>query len=76
LGCKIYPWFFKDKVQYCPGEVCDVKSRQEIQKVSITQILMVLGFIALTILLVYLFNDILSEKPFDLFGIENTKLPE
>src|SRR5580704_12544440 len=28
LGCKFYPLFFKDKVQYCPGEVCERKSRQ------------------------------------------------
>lgn len=76
LGCKFYLLFFKDKVQYCPGEVCDVKSRQEIQKVNVYQILTVLGFIALTILLIYLFNETLSEKPFDLFGINNTKLPE
>lgn len=76
LGCKFYPLFFKDKVQYCPGEVCDVKSRQEIQKVNVYQVLTVLGFIALTILLIYLFNETLSEKPFDLFGINNTKLPE
>jgi len=34
LGCKFYPLFFKDKVQYCPGEVCDVKQKQDIQKTS------------------------------------------
>ncbi len=45
LGCKFYPLFFKGKVQYCPGEVCDVKSRQDIQKTSIAQILIVFGFI-------------------------------
>ena len=45
LGCKVYPWFNKGKVQYCPGEVCDVKSRQDIQKTSIAQILIVFGFI-------------------------------
>jgi Domain of unknown function (DUF4395) len=30
LGCKFYPLFFKNKVQYCPGEVCDVKQKQDI----------------------------------------------
>lgn len=71
LGCKFYPLFFKDKVQYCPGEVCDVKSRQEIQKTSWTQLAIVLGFIAFLVLTVFLFNDYFSQPPFDLFGIEN-----
>ncbi len=70
LGCKFYPLFFKDKVQYCPGEVCDVKDRQDIQKTSWAQILIVLVFIVFTVLLVYFFNDIFSVPPFDLFGLE------
>jgi hypothetical protein len=69
LGCKTYPWFFKDKVQYCPGEVCDVKSRHEIQKTNWGQILVVLGFIAFIVLNYFLFNDFFSLPPFDLFGI-------
>ncbi|WP_346858449.1 DUF4395 domain-containing protein [uncultured Draconibacterium sp.] len=69
LGCKTYPWFFKDKVQYCPGEVCDVKSRHEIQKTNWGQILIVLGFIAFIVLNYFLFNDFFSQPPFDLFGI-------
>ena len=32
LGCKFYPLFFKEKAQRCPGEVCDMKSKQDIQK--------------------------------------------
>jgi hypothetical protein len=70
LGCKVYPWFNKGKVQYCPGEVCDVKSRQDIQKTSIAQIMIVFGFIAFIFILVFLFNDNFSVPPYDLFGIE------
>lgn len=69
LGCKIYPWFYKDKVQYCPGEVCDVKSRHDIQKTSWNQVLIVVGFVAFIVLVFVLFNNFLSEPPFDLFGI-------
>ncbi len=68
LGCKIYPLFFKDKVQYCPGEVCDVKSRHEIQKTSWTQVLLVFAFIAVLVLTAFFFNDYLSEQPYNLFG--------
>ena len=75
LGCMFYPLFFKDKVQYCPGEVCDVKQRQDIQKTSGSQILILLAFIVFIILMVYLMNDRFSEKPYDLFGINGTEQP-
>jgi Domain of unknown function (DUF4395) len=70
LGCKFYSLFYKDKAQYCPGEVCDVKSRQAIQKTSVVQMLIVLGFIGWIVLSVYLFNDTFSKKPYNLFGSE------
>ena len=72
IGCKFYSWIYKEKAQYCPGEVCDVKSRQEIQKTSWAQLLIVIVFIAYIVLTVFLFNNKLKEKPFDLFGIENS----
>ncbi len=68
LGCKVYPWFFKDKVQYCPGEVCDPKQKQDIQRTSSSQFVVLLAFIAFVFLCVYLMNDRFSEKPHDLFG--------
>ncbi|MBW6491748.1 MAG: DUF4395 domain-containing protein [Lentimicrobium sp.] len=71
LGCKFYPLFHKGKVQYCPGEVCDVKSRHEIQKTSRTQLLIVLAFFVFIVLLVLFFNDTFNVKPYDLFGLES-----
>ncbi|MFZ4464434.1 MAG: DUF4395 domain-containing protein [Bacteroidales bacterium] len=70
LGCKFYSLVYKEKAQYCPGEICDVKSKQEIQKTSWSQILIVIAFIAFIVLLVVLFKDTLKEPPFDLFGLE------
>ncbi len=72
IGCKVYSLVYKEKAQYCPGEVCDVKSRHEIQKTSASQLLIVLAFIAFTVFLVYSFNDTFSQKPHNLFGIEST----
>ena len=69
LGCLFYGWFYGKKAQYCPGEVCEIKDRQEIQKTSWTQILIVLGFIAFIALSVSLFQEKFSEKPQDLFKI-------
>lgn len=46
LGCKFYSIFHKEKARHCPGEVCDAKSKRDIQKTSMAQILIVFGFIA------------------------------
>lgn len=76
LGCKFYPLFFKKKVQYCPGEVCDVKQKQAIQKTSLIQLIALLAFVGFIFLTVYLMNNRFSEMPHDLFGnnsIEQTK---
>jgi hypothetical protein len=69
LGCLFYKLFYKDKAQYCPGEICEVKDRQEIQKTSFTQFLMVLGFAAFTVAIAFLFNDFFSLMPSDLWQI-------
>lgn len=68
LGCKFYSLFFKDKVQYCPGEVCDVKSRHEIQKTTWQQWVIVLAFAIFITLTVIIFNDYFSIQPSSLFG--------
>ncbi len=71
LGCKMYSLIYKEKAQYCPGEVCERKDRHEIQKTSSSQLLIVLAFIAFIFLFGYLLNSNLSIKPHDLFGVEN-----
>jgi hypothetical protein len=72
LGCKFYSLFYKEKAQYCPGEVCDVKSKQDIQKTSLVQVLIIFAFIAYTFLAAFLFNGHLTKHPYDLFGINAT----
>ena len=72
LGCKFYPLFFKNKVEYCPGEVCDVKDKQDIQKTSGAQLLIVVAFIGFIFLTGFLFNENFKEMPYDLFGMEST----
>ena len=72
LGCLVYRWYYKEKAQYCPGEVCDVKSKQAIQKTSGSQLLIIVAFIAFVFLLISLFNNNFKEKPTALFGDEST----
>jgi hypothetical protein len=74
LGCKFYPMFHKEKTQYCPGEICDVKVKQEIQKTSLLQIVVVIGFIAFVITTAILFNDRFSAIPTDLWAIVKSVL--
>lgn len=72
IGCKIYSLFNKGKVQYCPGEVCEIKDRHEIQKTSLSQWTVVLGFACMVALLAYFFNDSFSIKPQELTKVIET----
>ena len=69
LGCLFYGWYYENKAQYCPGEICEVKQKKDIQKTSGLQLLIVLGFIAFIVLAAFSFNDSVSEKPGDLWKI-------
>ncbi len=69
LGCKFYGLFYKDKVQYCPGEVCAKEDRQAIQKTSKAQWLIVLGFAAYITGMVFLLNDLYVIPPDNLWDI-------
>ncbi len=73
LGCLFYGWFYKEKAQYCPGEVCDMKAKQEIQKTSWLQVAVVVLFIVFVVLFVSLSKDMLSEKPVELFQMLKSK---
>jgi len=76
LGCKFYSIFYKQKAQYCPGEVCDAKSKQDIQKTSKAQLLIVVAFTGLIFLTGFLFNNYFSKHPYDLFGIFASTQPK
>ena len=73
LGCKFYNLFYKEKAQHCPGEVCDVKAKQDIQKTSISQMFVVLGFVVFIFVTVFLFKENFSRMPYDIFGITKTE---
>ena len=72
LGCKFYSLFYKEKVQYCPGEVCDATKKADIQKTSISQVFIVIGFIVFISLAILLLKDEFSKKPFALFEISSS----
>ncbi len=39
IGCKIYHWIYKKSPHYCPGEVCQIRTKEAIQKISMSQII-------------------------------------
>ncbi len=73
LGCKFYPLFFKEKVQYCPGDVCEIKQKRDIQKVSAGQFLILLVFIAFIAIMASIMNERFKVKPYDLSGYSKTE---
>ncbi len=70
LGCLFYRWLFKEKAEYCAGEVCDA-TKTDIQKISKTQITIILCFVVFVLLAIFLFEDKLSENPKSLWDILN-----
>lgn len=67
LGCKLYGIIKKDKAQYCPGEICDVKQKHEIQRISGRQRFVLIGLAAFLLLLSLAFNNNFKVKPHNLF---------
>ncbi len=73
LGCYIYKLVKKENAKYCPGEVCDINEKHEIQKIGISQIGIVFLLFLLIVFISFLFTDKFSEKPQNLFQISNNK---
>lgn len=71
LGCKLYSIIKKGKAQYCPGEICDVKQKHEIQRISGRQRFVLIGLVAFLLLLSLAFNNNFKVKPHNLFHENN-----
>jgi hypothetical protein len=69
LGCMVYNLVYKQKARYCAGEICRPHSKQEIQKISQAQILVLVGAVAFIIVLLLLFNDAFIVRPKNLWSI-------
>jgi hypothetical protein len=67
LGCIFYRFFSKEEVQYCPGEVCEVKDRTIIQQVSQSQLLILVGYVVLTVILIIGLSSIFDQMPMNLW---------
>jgi hypothetical protein len=73
LACKVYRLVYGDQAQYCPGEICDIKSRQPIQRTSRAQWAIVFAFIVGIVLMVRIFAPVISVPPHNLFEAKSEK---
>jgi hypothetical protein len=67
VGCKLYGFIKKDKAQYCPGEICDIKQKYEIQRISTKQRAVIFTLLLFITLLYFFFQPIFILKPHRLF---------
>lgn len=70
LGCKFYRLVYRRSPELCPGEVCEVKARQPIQRTSPAQLLVLLTAVVLTVAATTTLTKALSAQPQPLFGTE------
>jgi len=45
VGCRLYNLFNKNKAELCPGGICEVKKKEDIQKINYVQIIVLIVFI-------------------------------
>jgi len=53
IACKVYDLFHREKAKLCPGNVCEINSKEEIQKTNIAQITIMVSFL----IVVYLISN-------------------
>lgn len=68
LGCKLYPLVTGRAPERCPGEVCEAKDRQPIQRVSVAQLAVLLGLVAYVAAVAALFHAGFGVRAHPLFG--------
>jgi hypothetical protein len=68
LGCKAYALVTRKKPELCPGEVCEPGARQEIQRTTPAQLLVVAGMVAYVVVVAVVFHAGFGAAPRALFG--------
>lgn len=68
LGCRLYPLVYREAPTLCPGEVCEARTRQEIQRTSVGQWLVLVAFAVLMVVATMTLTRTLSAKPRSLFA--------
>ena len=67
LGCIFYNLLYKEKARHCPGYTCEKNEREAIQKISKTQVLIIIAFIVYLVFSVQWLKNSYQSKPEDLW---------
>jgi peptidoglycan/LPS O-acetylase OafA/YrhL len=67
LGCKFYKLVYRREPQLCPGEVCDVRTRDPITRTSVAQVLVVVATIALVVAAAFTLTETFAKPARALF---------
>lgn len=67
LGCKFYKLVYRREPQLCPGEVCDVRTREPITRTSVAQMLVVVATVALVVAAAFTLTKTFSKPAHALF---------
>lgn len=70
LGCKFYRLVYRRSPELCPGEVCEVKARQPIQRTSPAQVIVLVASVILVAVAAGTLTETFSIRPRPLFGTE------
>lgn len=68
LGCLFYPLFYRNRMQHCPGEVCDKTQNKNTRKITRSQLLVIALFTGFVYMAVFLLGADFGKKPKPLFG--------
>jgi hypothetical protein len=69
LGCMVYNLFNKEKAKLCPGGVCEVRKKENIQKISVIQVIITSLFV---ILIIYIaFSGMLEQNKIIYTNVNN-----
>lgn len=71
LGCKIFNYIHDESPKHCPGGVCEIREKDEVQKVSLAQKMIISIFLAAVIFTTYALAFSIKEvDDFESFGNE------
>ena len=55
LWCNVYNFFNKEKAKYCPGWVCEIKKKENIQNIWIWTIIILISFFIISFILIKIY---------------------
>lgn len=73
VGCKLYNLLTGNKAQLCPGGVCEVRKKEDVQKVNYWQILVLLVFALIMFYVSGLFMNNKSQTVFQGCALDSTE---